>query len=598
MTLPQALSFAVIFGMLVLFLWDRIRYDLVALLALLASVACGIVPFDHAFSGFSNPLLPLIASALVVSAAVGKSGVLDHLLRPLRPVMRSPDLQVAVLAGAVTLLSALVKNVGALALFLPIAIQSAQRSNRSPSELLMPLSFGSLIGGMITLIGTSPNLIISSVRQSLLGKPYQMFDFAPVGLGLAAVGVVFVSFGWRLLPRRRRGGEMLDAPFRIEDYITEARVPPASPAVGKTVRELEDLSEGDVMVTAVVREGGRRYTPASDWEIYPDDVLVLESDPQALDRFVDAAKLELAGSKEIEESKDEKEKRPRPPEIGVVEAVVMASSPMIGSSPTGLRLRQRFNVNLLAVSRRGRRSTARLRHMRFAEGDVVVLQGRADSLPDAVSELGCLPLAERNLALGRPRRVYPPLLLLLAAVGLSASELVPAAVAFLGAATLIGVTRILTLEEIYRSIDWPILVLLGALIPVGEAMRATGATDLIAGSLASVAAILPVMLTLAMVQVVTMMATPLLHHAVAVIVMGPIAASLAGKLGVNTDPFLMAVAVGASCDFLSPIGHQCNTLVMGPGGYRFTDYWRLGLPLSILVVVLGVPLIALVWPLH
>ena len=592
MTLPQGLSFAVVGGMLVLFVWDRWRYDIVALVALLAAVACGIVPAGKAFSGFSNPLLPLIASVLVVSTAIGKSGVIERLLHLISPLMRSDDRMTFILVAAVTFLSALMKNVGALAIFLPVAIQATERNGRSPSQLLMPLAFGSLVGGMMTLIGTSPNIIISSERAQLLGKPYEMFDFLPVGFGIAVVGIVFLTFGWRLIPRGRKAQTPPEAAFRIEDYVAEAHVPADSPYVGRTVAELEELGEGDLTVAAIIRENYRRYVPSGHWTLFADDVLVLECDPHVLESVVADARLELVGSKGIDEE------ALRSAEVATVEAVVTAGSPLIGSSLAEQRLRARYGINVLAVSRRGRRMTVRLRRAKFQVGDVIVVQGSAAALPDTLASLRCLPLAERRLSLGRPRKLALPVIALAAAVTLAATELVPVALAFTGAAVALALLRVITLREIYDSIEWPILILLGALIPVGEAVHDTGATELIAQWLSHVAAVMPAMAVLAAVMVITMLVTPLLHHAAAVIVMAPIAASLAAKLGLNVDPFLMAVACGASCDFLTPIGHQCNTLVMGPGGYRFADYWHLGLPLSILVVLTGAPLITLVWPLH
>ena len=593
MNFAQGLSFALIGLMLVLFLWDRWRFDLVALLILLLAVAGGIIPTDKAFDGFKNPLLPLIASALVLSTAVRNSGVVESAVRRLRPLLRSHHAQVAVLAASVAGLSALIKNIGALAIFLPVAMQVARRGNRPVSELLMPMSFASLLGGMMTLIGTSPNLIISSVRQNLTGHPYAMFDFLPVGAGLTVVAIAFLSVGWRLLPRRR--AQSADTPFRMEDYVGEAKLPKDSNLVGKTVGELEALSDHEVAVNAIIRQGDRRYIPAAHWRLYPDDLLVLQADPKDMHKLVEDAKLELAGNKDIK--RDERTDR-EAPEITTVEAVVTTNSPVIGRTPRQLRLRSRYGINLLAVRSGGQQPRSRLQEIVLKEGDLVVLQGPAESINDTMASLGTLPLAERHLQLGRPRKVILPLLILAACVAVSATEAVPAAIAFSAGAVLLGMFRILSLQEIYDSIDWPILILLGALIPVGEAIRTTGATDLVAAWLSIVAAHVPAFVALGLVLVVTMALTPLLHHAAAVIVMGPVAASLAKHLGLNVDPFLIAVAVGAGSDFLSPIGHQCNTLVMGPGGYRFGDYWHLGLPLSILVILCGVPLILLAWPLH
>ncbi len=591
MTLPQAISLAILAGLLVLFIWDRLRFDMIALLALLAAVAFGIVPANKAFSGFSNSLLPLIAAALVVSNAVGKSGLIEQVVRFMRPVLQRPSLQVGALTSAVAFLSAIVKNIGALAIFLPIAVQVARRNKRAVGEFLMPMSFGSLAGGMMTLIGTSPNIIASSLRQELLGEPYRMFDFLPVGFGITLIAIAFLSFGWRLLPIRGKAQDS-DAPFQVEDYLSELHVLEKSALVGKTLGEIEETSEGSITVTAIVREGRRRYTPARNWRIFADDILMVESNPQDLQSLVQTTGVELVGPEEATTD------RTGTADTVVVEAVVMAESPMIGRTGVELRLRSRYGVSLVAMSRAGRRTTTRLAHTPFATGDVIALQGPADGMNETLASLGCLPLAERNLQLGRPRKLVVTTLILLGCVVASATEMVPPELAFTAGAVLTVLCGILSLREAYDAIDWPILILLGSLIPVGEAIRSTGTTDLIASWISHASSMMPIPATLAMLLVITMLLTPLVHHAAAVIVMGPVAVAIAQQLGINGDPLLIAVAVGASCDFLSPIGHQCNTLVMGPGGYRFGDYWHLGLPLSILVVLLGTPLILAVWPLH
>jgi di/tricarboxylate transporter len=602
MTTPQILIFAILGGMLVLFVWDRLRYDIVALLALLAAILTGVLPAKHAFEGFSNEVLPLIAAALVVSAAIGKSGLIELVTRRIAPIMTSRNLQVGVLAGLVTVLSAFIKNIGALAIFVPIALQVAERNKRSASEILMPLSFGSLIGGLATLIGTSPNILISGIRRDIVGQPFEMFDFTPVGAGIAICGIAFLTAGWRLLPGGRHARTPPEAAFKIAGYTTEVNVPAGSVMIGKTIGDLEAMAQDNLTVAAVIRGGARRSVPRSDWRIDADDVLVIESDPHLLEQIVGEAKLALIGSKELtDRPASEAKQRPEPvaaDRLGAVEAIVTEASVMVGASSTSLRLRHRYGVNLLSLSRRGGRIQARLRRTRFQPGDVVVLQGDADTLPERLSDLGLLPLAGRNLRLGKPRQVVLPLVALGGAILLSSFEILPAAIAFTAAATLLAVCRVLTMHEIYEAIEWPILILLGCLIPVGEAVRDTGAADLIAGSISALGHGMPAYAMLGIVMVITMLATPLLHHAAAVIVMGPVAATLATQLGCKVDPFLMAVAVGAGSDFLSPIGHQCNTLVLGAGGYRFTDYWRLGLPLSMIVLVVGVPLIMVFWPLR
>ncbi len=598
MSRDQVVTLAVLAGMVVLFLWDRLRYDLVALLALLAAVAGGVVPADRAFSGFSNPVLPLIAAALIVSAAIARSGAVELLVRWLGPALRLRVLQVGVLSGCVAGLSAFIKNIGALAIFMPVAFQVARRNDRSPSEFLMPLGFASLLGGSMTLIGTSPNMLTASIREELTGAPFRMFDFLPVGCGVALCGVLFLTFGWRLIPRGRRSATA-ETTFRIEDYTSELKIGEGSPFAGRTVAEVEDSAGGEVAITAIVREPYQRYVPGGSWALVPEDLLVVEADPRALEQFISDGKLELVGSTELpqgpEPAKDEHEREAN--RFGVVEAVVTVGSDLIGRSAADLHLRERYGVNVLAIGRRGGRTTVRLRRVQFQLGDVIVFQGRVDTIHETLATLGCLPLAERQLQLGRRRRLALPLLILALAMAAAASRLVPAEIAFVAAALAVALLGLLTLKEIYAAVEWPILILIGSLIPIGEAVRSTGTTELLAGLLGRVAVHLPAYGILGLILAVTMLATPILHHAAAVLVMGPIAAGLAGQLGYHVDPFLMAVALGAGSDFLSPIGHQSNTLVMGPGGYHFGDYWKLGLPLSVIVVGVGVPLIALFWPL-
>jgi di/tricarboxylate transporter len=589
MTLDQALAFAIIAGMMALFVWGRLRYDLVALLSLLAAIAAGIVPPDKAFSGFSDDIVIIVASALLVSAAVGRSGVIERVVRKLGPYLTTVSRQVAALVGSVTVLAAFVKNIGALAMLMPVAFQFGRRTGTSPSSLLMPMSFGALLGGVITLIGTSPNIIVSRVREEILGEPFHMFDFTPVGASLALLGFLFLIFGWRLLPTDRKGAASMDAAFNLAGYTTEVMVPEDSPAVGLTVKGLEDLGESEIEVITLLRGAKRRYEPAGNVVIKPDDILILRGEPQALERIVALEKLTLT------RDKDTTEKDAPSDEIGIMEAVITPDSELIGSSVGKLKLFDRYGINLLAVSRTGRRIANLLRTVKLRAGDVVVLQGNLTTMPETLGELHLLPLAERDLRIGRKGSLVP-IGVLAAAMILVAFNLVPVAIAFFGAAVILLLARSLTLREAYDAIDWPILIMLGALIPVSDALRTTGGTDLIAVWLSNTATALPAYGALAFLIAAAMAVTPFLNNAATVLVMAPIAAGFATNLGYNPDPFLMGVAIGAACDFLTPIGHQCNTLVMGPGGYRFGDYWKLGLPLSIIVLVAGTPLILYFWP--
>ncbi|PVE24294.1 SLC13 family permease [Microvirga sp. KLBC 81] len=591
MTHQQMLSFAIVAGMMALFVWGRFRYDLVAVMALLVAVLVGIVPADKAFSGFSDDIVIIVASALLVSAAVAKSGVLEAALNRAAPYLRSEQSQVVVLVTAVTVLSAFVKNIGALAMMIPVAFQIARRTNTLPSSFLMPMAFGSLLGGIVTLVGTSPNIIVSRVRGELLGEPFGMFDFTPVGVGIALAGVAFLAFGYRLLPKGRKGAASLDEALNIKDYVTEARVIPESDVVGQTVADLHKLANGEVKVAAIIRNETRSSSPLPDVMIRENDLLMLEGESEALESTVARAGLKLSREHrqpETDEATDE---------IGVIEAIVGPGSVLAGWSAGRIGLYERFGVNLIAVSRSGERFKERLRTITLRPGDVLVLQGNLKKLPDTLRDLGCLPLAEREIRLGNARRSFVPVAILGVTMVLVAFNVLPVSIAFFGAGVLLVLFGALTLREAYETIEWPIIVMLGALIPVSESIRTTGGTDLIAGWLSSAAQMLPPTGALVLIMVAAMAVTPFLNNAATVLVMAPIAASFATQLGFRPDAFLMAVAIGAACDFLTPIGHQCNTLVMGPGGYRFGDYWRLGLPLSIIVVAVGTPLIMFFWPL-
>ncbi len=588
----QAIAFALTIAMLALFVWGRWRYDLVAVLVLLIAAMTGVVPPDKVFDGFANPVVIIIASVLIVSKSISNSGILDGLVRRALNDVQSPSLQIGVLTACVAVLSAFVKNVGTLGIFMPIAIQIARRSKQSPSIYLMPLSFGSLVGGTVTLIGTSPNLLISTVRQELGGNAFRLFDFLPVGLPLTALSVAFLAVGWRLLPTDRTAAPSADEAFEIEKYTTELRVAENSPLIGKSVGDIEKLGDRELLVRAISREGGHHYLPQRHWRLYAGDIVTVQADPTVIKQLTDDGRLELVGAKELDRTSDSHD------ELGLVEAIVTAESPLIGESPESINLRGSSEVNLLAVSRAGHNRHINLHTHRFEVGDVVVLQGWQSALSATLTKLGCLPLADRNLGLGQSRRGLIPIAILTAAMILVSIHVIPVAVGFFGAAVLVVLLMQISLKDAYASIEGPLIVMLGALIPVGEGLKDTGATDVLGHFLAAAGSHMPGYAMLGLMVAVSMLLTPFLHHAAAVLVLGPVAAVVAGAQGYNTDPFLMAVALGCACDFLTPIGHQNNLLVMGPGGYRFSDYWRLGLPLTLLVIVVGTPLIIAAWPLR
>jgi di/tricarboxylate transporter len=589
LTVDQAVAFAIIIGLMVLFVSGKVRYDLTALLGLLAALAAGIVPIDKAFGGFGDQVVIIVGAALVISAGVGKSRVVGRLIRRAEPYMQEVPSQVFVLTSTVAALSSFVKNIGALAIFLPAALQIARRSGTPASMLLMPMAFASLLGGLVTLVGTSPNILVSRAREELLGRPFAMFDFAPVGLGILAAGLAFLAVGWRLLPADRSARVTAEDAFEVDAYVVEALLPGTSAFIDKTVSALEALGEGNVSVIAIIREHERRYVPAGDWWMFADDILVLHGDAHAVRELAHEAGLEIVGTGKTHNNARS------PAQLRVFEAVVMAGSTLVDCSPTELRLRDRFGVNLVAISRAGAPIRARLHNTKFRIGDVLILQASTEAAPDLLKDLGCLPLIDRATGFGTARKDYLPLVILGGAILVIATNLIPVAAAFFGAAVLMVLTRVLSLEEAYRAIDPSILILLACLIPISDAISSVGAAELIASGLSVVAGALPPIGAVTLMLIAAMMVTPFLNNAATVLIMAPIAAAVAKKLGLNPDPLLMAVAIGAACDFLTPVGHQCNTLVMGPGGYRFGDYWKLGLPLSVIVICVGSLSIPLFW---
>jgi di/tricarboxylate transporter len=591
MNVHQAMAFALVLATMAAFAWGRVRYDLIALLSLLAGLISGIVPAKAAFDGFKNDVVVIIACALIVSAAIARSGIIEAATRPILSRLKSEAVQVPILSAASILLSMITKNVGALAILMPSALQLSARTKTSPSRLLMPMAFGSLVGGLVTLVGTSTNIIVSQIREQTVGRPFEMFDFAPVGLALSLITFLYLSLAYRLLPKSRLSGDV-DKQGTATSYAAEATVPESWDG-GKipNVRALQALARGEVKVTMLTRSDVSKNDPPPATRLRSGDVLMLEGEPQALEGLISAARLRMVPAAREVTRKDAKE------EIRVMEAVVSPDSALVGKTPMSIGLRRNFGVNLLAVGRVRGTITRQLRSLALRAGDVLVLQASERTLPTALAQLGARPLAQRESRLGIARTGVPALLILAAAMTLAALKIAPVAVAFFTAAVAMIAIGALSMRQVYQALDGQVLVLVAALIPVSEAVQRTGGTGLLAHLLSNAVGTMPPVLALGLIMLAAMLSSPFLHNAPTVLLLGPVAVGLAGQLGLSADPFLMAVATGAGCDFLTPIGHQCNTLVMRPGGYRFMDYPRLGAPLSLLIILLGAPLIAFVWPL-
>ena len=592
MTTDQVLVFAILCATLVLFVWGKFRYDLVALTALLLVSVTGLVPVNQVFLGFGHPAVITVAAVLVLSRGLFNAGAVDLLSRHMAKVGTVPTIQVTALAGIVVVCSSVMNNVGALALLMPVAIWMSRQSGQSPSLLLMPLAFGSLLGGLITLIGTPPNIIIALYRVETGLPAFQMFDFAPVGIGVAVAGLVFISlFGWRLTPRREAQSSP-DELFEIEKYITEVIVPEGSKFVGQTIFHLTSAMEKETEATVVSLSRGEIHKPAPSWYeiLEPGDVLMVEAAPDELKALMDGLGLELA------ECKGDCRSTLGSKDIRLMEAVITTESTLPGKTSAGLYLRRIYGVNLLAIARRGRRITRPLGQTKFMTGDILLFQGTDESLQAVVKKFKCLPLAEREIRIGQPQKVVLSVGIFGAAMVLSATGMLPVQIAFVAAAVIMILAGVVPLGEIYEHIDWPVIVLLGAMFPLGHALESSGGAGLIAGKLLMLSGFFSNAGTLAVLLAGTMLLSNVVNNAAAAVLMAPISITLAKEMGLSPDPFLMAVAVGASCAFLTPVGHQSNALVMGPGGYKFGDYWRLGLPLSIIVIVVAVPLILIFWP--
>lgn len=623
MTQDQIIILIILVGALVMFIWERWRHDMVALGALLACVVTGLLPGARAFEGFGHPAVITVACVLVLSRGLQLTGAVEVISHRILPSNAGPVVSIAALTGIGAFFSAFMNNVGALALLMPIAIHLAEKRDIPPGQVLMPLAFGTVLGGMTTLIGTPPNLIVSGFRADEVGQSFSMFDFSPVGVAVASTGVVFIALvGWRLVPRRQKAD--IDK-FDTGTYLTEVRVPEKAKAENKTLDEIEDLLyDADAQVVGLVRNEYRVTAPSNYHRLRAGDVLVIEADPESLSSALSDTGLELeqalrAEEEEAEEKAEEEEQKiPRTApksskeaaeeheesdeakgsaDVILQELVAMPGSNLLGNSASDIQLRARYNINLLAISRQGRRSIKRLRSTSIKNGDVILLQGSPEAISAFAREFDCVPLAERAVGIPHKRKAALALIIMVAAIALSALGILPVAVSFAGGMLAYMALRILPLRSVYTSIDWPVIVLLGALMPVAGVLSDTGAADLLAEGMLNFLAQGSAVAAVVVILVLSILLSSVMNNAATAAVMCQIAISSGQQLNVNVDTFLMAVAVGASCSFLTPIGHQNNTLILGPGGFRFGDYWRLGLPLEMIVVLLGTPMLLWIWPL-
>lgn len=584
------LLFLILTLTVIMFVWGEFRYDTVALMSLLALVLTGIVPTEHAFMGFGNSAVISVAAVMVISAVIIQAGLVEQILVFIKPLLTSPVLLISTICFVGAVLSAFMNNVGALSLIMPVAIQSAMTAKLSPSKILMPLSFATILGGMVTKIGTPPNLLISSYRESLVGESFSMFAFTPTGLSVAIGGVLFIALiGWRFIPERRSASGDAATLYQIQDYISEIRIPEDSPVVGMQRHELEHLTEGDFSIIGLIRGRKKKLAIAFDEELQANDVLIIEASHEDLNHLIINGQLELFHGELISPESL------RGQDISTIEAVVTPGSRMQGRSWQRLRIRSRLGLNLLAVARSGKSIKKRLNHVNFNPGDVLLIQGPTTDLQENIVNLGLVPLAERMINVGFKRSILLPLGLFIAGILLTSFQILSIEIAFTLVVVSMVAFNVIPMRRVYSSIDWSIIVLLGALIPLGDALKNTGAAKMIGNFLLTMTGNSSILLVLGLLLLITMTLSDLMNNAATAVVMAPIGADLAELLHMSPDPFLIAVSIGASCSCLTPISHQNNTIIMGPGGYKFFDYIWLGLPLELIVLATALPALYFFW---
>lgn len=610
MSYEQWTIVVILLSTMLMFLFGRWRHDMVAFAALLACVVTGLVAPAQAFVGFSHPAVVTVGCVLILSQSLQSSGAVDVLTRVLLPASAGRLATLTILVGIGAFLSGFMNNVGAMALLMPIAVQLSQKLEMTSGQILMPLAFGTILGGMTTLIGTPPNLIVAGFREKAGLGSFGMFDYTPIGLSVALVGVLFIAvIGWRLVPPRQRAGA---EEFESGAYLTEARVLESSKAADQRVSEVRRLLDDvDMQIIGIVRNDVRIMAPNPGRKIRTGDILIIEAEVESLNEVLSVLGLELAQDKTIEETEPNQDNRKQEEEseeaqvgadsnnddVSLVELVVMPTSALCGRVVGDLSVQTRYGVNLLALSREGNRQVKRLRSLSIHSGDLLLLQGSQESINAFATDSGCVPLAQRDLRLPNKRNAFISSGIMITAIGVVAAGLMPAAISFSIGVLASLALRTITPRKVYDAVDWSVIVLLAALIPVANTIQSTGTADIIARFLLESVAQGSAIVGLVLILVVTMFLSDLMNNTATAAVMCPIAIGTATILNVSPDSFLMAVAIGASCAFLTPIGHQNNTLILGPGGFRFGDYWKLGLPLELLVIGVSVPLLLLIWPL-
>ncbi len=586
-----ALVLVIALSGLTLFATGWLRVDLVSLLILLALAITGLVTVEEAFSGFSNPAVITVAAMFILSAGISNTGATGRVGEKLLQLAEGGEgrLSVAIMF-TVALLSAFINNIGAVAVLLPVLMTVARKIRVAPSKLLIPLAYGSLMGGMCTLIGTPPNILMNALLHEYAGERFRMFDFLPVGGAVLLCGLCYMGLiGHRLLPRRKSG--TLTEVYQVKTYVTEVEILEGSPLAGSTIAHSSLEKDFDLRVRAVVRGGKKFPLPRRNCKIHEGDLLVVEGSPESILKLRKRRGLEVV---------PERDNPVRPgsgdPDVVVVEVALTPVTDLAGKTLREVRFAEDYGLTALAIWRRGAPLVKRVDQVELQFGDVLLLQGPEASIVRLGEERGFLLLGDVPPVHYHPRKAPYALAVLAAVVGLAAAGVLPIMLtATLGALALV-LGRCLTPQEAYESVDWSIVVLIAGTLPLGLAMEKTGTARILADLLVGWVGSLGPWAVLGGVYLVTLMLTEVMSHAAAAVVVAPIAFNAALELGADPKPFFLAVAIAASSCFMTPIGHQSNALVMGPGGYRFLDYTRVGAPLDLLGWLIAVGLIPLVFP--
>ncbi|MDA9048462.1 SLC13 family permease [Gammaproteobacteria bacterium] len=571
-----------------LLIWGKWRYDAVTLLCLAALVLMGIVPANDAFSGFGHPAVVTVALVLLISKGLQEAGMVSLAGNLFSRLTLSENQFLIMIMVIAALLSSFMNNIGAMALLLPITLSVCQKMGWNPSKFLMPLAFASILGGMNTVIGTPPNIIIAQYRQEYTGVSFNFFDYSLVGLAVSILGILFISvIGYRLVKVRENTTE-ISRLIDLKNYLFEVTVREDSKAIGLRLSEIKKISGPETEILGLVNETGAVSSVSMATKIQPGQILVIKTSPDDISSIQEALGFEIAENlNTIQES-----------DLDEIEVMVSAGSRLIGRKHEFLKRLASEDLALLGLWRRGAKFRTRLAREAFKVGDVLLLGVRTkddEGVKEKIKHLGLMPLMERELQTIPSRsRLLKSLVFFGLAIGLTAFNVMDIVVAFLLCVIAFISIKVLN-GNLYRNIEWPVVVMLAAMIPVGQALETSGISLNIANFISTTTQGMDMPWLILMILVITMFVSDIVNNAATAVIMAPIAANLAIQAGHPVDPFLMAVAVGASCAFLSPIGHQCNTLVMAPGNYKFGDYWRLGLPLECVIVAISIPMILFVW---